>query len=230
MKPLFTDQELLYAHHSDKLPCECIRCGKTFYLTKKRINDTLNPNLRHIHSDYCSIKCARTKSIKVNCASCGSETYKILSEMLKSKSGRYFCSSSCAGTYNNTHKSTGNRRSKLEIYLEERLSNVYPKLDIQYNKKNAINSELDIYIPSLRLAFELNGIFHFEPIFGQTKLTQTQNNDHRKFQACSEKNISLCVIDTSKMKYFKKENADYFVNIITKIINDMAAVTGLEPA
>jgi len=44
---------------------------------------------------------------------------------------------------------------------------LYPDLVIHFNKKDAINSELDIYIPSLKLAFELNGIFHYEPIFGK---------------------------------------------------------------
>ena len=36
----------------------------------------------------------------------------------------------------------------------------------------AINSELDVYVPSLNLAFELNGIFHYEPIYGEKKLNQ----------------------------------------------------------
>ena len=82
----------------------------------------------------------------------------------------------------------------------------YPNLEIHYNRKDAINSELDIYIPELELAFELNGIFHYEPIYGAEKLQQIQNNDDRKFQACLEKGISLCIIDTSSLKYFKLFN------------------------
>jgi hypothetical protein len=131
----------------------------------------------------------------------------------------YFCTHSCAATYNNTHKEKGNRKSKLEFYLEEQLPLLFPNLEFHFNRKDAINSELDIYIPTIRLAFELNGIFHYEPIYGENKLNQIKNNDNRKFQACLEQNIELCIIDTSKLIYFKKENADPFLEIVKEIIN-----------
>jgi very-short-patch-repair endonuclease len=130
-----------------------------------------------------------------------------------------FCSSSCAAIYNNTHKTYGTRRSKLEKYLEEKLKEKYPKLDIHFNRKDAINSELDIYIPSLKLAFELNGIYHYEPIHGPEKLASVQNNDQRKFQACLERGIELCIIDTSSIKHFKENKANKFLNIIIEIIS-----------
>lgn len=141
----------------------------------------------------------------------------------KLKSGKakynYFCSSSCAATYNNTHKTTGTRKSKLEVYLEEKIKELYPDTDIHFNRKDAINSELDIYIPSLKLAFELNGIFHYEPIYGPEKLSQIKNNDERKFQACLENGIELCIIDSSKLKSFKDINAKPYLDIICNIIN-----------
>jgi hypothetical protein len=87
---------------------------------------------------------------------------------------------------------------------------LYPNLEIKYNSKEEIHSELDIYIPKYKLAFELNGIFHYEPIFGGQKLEQTQNNDKNKFQLCQENKISLCVIDTSSLKYFKEQNAEKY--------------------
>lgn len=88
-----------------------------------------------------------------------------------------------------------------------------------HGHKDAINSELDIYIPSLKLAFELNGIFHYEPIYGQDKMNQIQNNDNRKFQACLEHGIELCIIDSSKLTYFKPANAQKYLDIITQVIN-----------
>lgn len=131
---------------------------------------------------------------------------------------KIFCTKSCAVTYNNTHKQIGTRISKLEIWLKEQLTIQYPNLEIHYNRKDAINSELDIYIPSLKLAFELNGIFHYEPIYGQEKLQKIQNNDDRKFQACLERGIELCIIDTSSLKYFKLKNIEKYKNIIFSII------------
>jgi hypothetical protein len=114
----------------------------------------------------------------------------------------------------------GLHRSKLECFIENTLKRKYKKLDIRYNDTETINSELDIYIPSLKLAFELNGIFHYEPIYGEEKLASVKNNDNRKFQACLEKNIELCIIDTTSQKCFSQKSSKKFVDIIEKIIDD----------
>jgi len=152
------------------------------------------------------------------CKQCLKEFNK--SYCLYKKSKNHFCSQSCSGTYSNTHKTKGTRVSKLEVYLQEQLTKLFPSLEIHYNRKDAINSELDIYIPSLKLAFELNGIFHYEPIFGEETLNKIQNNDSRKYQACIEKGISLCVIDSSGLKYFKPDNAKKYLDIVVNIIKD----------
>lgn len=219
MKPLYTEQEFKKAKSEELLPCKCYVCEKTFYKLKRVINRTLEGKKGFL-AKYCSYKCRSSVNItkqKVCCINCDKEFYKVPSQIKKSKN--QFCSKSCSATYNNTHKTHGTRRSKLEIYFEERLTSLYPNLHIDYNKTEAINSELDIYIPSLKLAIELNGIFHYEPIYGQNKLNQIQNNDHRKFQACLEKNIELVLIDISSLSYFKPEKANKFLNIITEIIN-----------
>jgi hypothetical protein len=129
-----------------------------------------------------------------------------------------FCSQSCAASYHNKHKTHGTKRSKLEKWIEQQLSGSFPSLGIKYNSVDAINAELDIYIPSLKLAFELNGIFHYEPIHGHGKLATTKSNDERKFQACLERGIELCVIDTSSQKYFKPKTGEKFLQIIELII------------
>jgi hypothetical protein len=130
----------------------------------------------------------------------------------------------------NSHKITGTRRSKLERWLEQKLTQNYPQLEIHYNKTDVINAELDIYIPVLKLAFELNGIFHYEPIFSEEKLQRIRNNDDRKFQACLEHGIELCVINTSSQKYFKEKTGIKFLDIICNII-DMKSTEaeGIEP-
>jgi hypothetical protein len=108
----------------------------------------------------------------------------------------------------------------LEIYLEEQLTILYPNLIIDYNKTNAIEAELDIYIPSLNVAFELNGPFHYEPIFGLDKLNKTQSNDQNKFKLCIEHKIDLCVIDTSTHRYFKEKYTKKYLDIINNIIKE----------
>jgi hypothetical protein len=169
---------------------------------------------------FCDQKCFHDYNNckeKLICCQCGVEFLKSLSQLKKTKNS--FCSQSCAATYNNTHKTKGNRRSKLETWLEEQLTILYPNLEILYSNKTTINSELDVYIPLLNLAFELNGIFHYEPIFGESKLNQIQNNDSRKFQACLENGIELCIIDTSQHKYVKPSTSQKYLDIIIHLVN-----------
>ena len=173
---------------------------------------------------FCNNHCSaiytnshRKKKPKKKCKNCGKEITKTINK--RNKTGNYFCNSSCAATYNNTHKTKGVRRSKLELWIESKLSELYPNLEILYCDKTTINSELDIYIPSLKLAIELNGIYHYEPIHRIDKLNRIQNNDANKFQLCLQHGISMCIIDTSSQKYFKESSSIKFLNIITEIIN-----------
>jgi len=222
MKLLISLDELKVKKCRDLISLECLQCGKKHYRTKNIILRILNGNLKGTgKGNYCSSKCFRLNKTEkttttVHCQQC-EKIFKRKMSAYNNKNN--FCSSSCAATYNNTHKTKGYRRSKLEKWIEQQLLILYPNLEIQYNKTNAINSELDIYIPSLQLAFELNGIFHYEPIFGENKLDKIKNNDQRKFQACLEKNIKLCIIDVHNVKYLKKERDKKFLDIIINIIN-----------
>lgn len=71
----------------------------------------------------------------------------------------------------------------------------------------------------LKLAFEINGIHHYEPIYGVDKLLKTQANDHKKYQSCLEKGIELCSINTSKQLHFKESNAAPFLKIIKDVLD-----------
>ncbi len=221
MKPLFTQEEFKIAKSNDKLSCECYICSSSFLSQKKEIKREIKNNFGSVK--YCSKNCfykSKISSEVRECFLCQKKIERKASEIKKSKSGKHFCSQSCKATYYNKNKTHGTMRSKLEIWLEGQLIQLYPNLEIHFNKKNAINSELDIYIPSLKLAFELNGIFHYEPIFGDKKLKQTQNNDSNKFENCIKNQISLCIIDTSGQKYFKESTSKKFLNIIINIINE----------
>ena len=203
------------------LPFECEWCHETFHKQQKYIKSYIKTgrNTTMFCSKLCMYK-SQVKSFDEACGNC-SKTITIQPHIKKeSKSGKNFCSQSCAATYNNKHKTTGTRRSKLEAWLEEQLPTLYPKLNFLFNKKGAINSELDIHIPSLNLAFELNGIFHYEPIYGPEKLASIRNNDDRKFQACLEKGIELVIIDSSNQKKFSDKTSQKYLVIITSIIDE----------
>lgn len=227
MIPLYTQEEFDGASSRFCLSFECEFCHNIFTREKhdiqkyySRIKNNKNPNFQ---LKYCSRSCAHKSNRSgknLNCKQCDKKIYKTRQEIKKSKSGNYFCSHSCTGLYTNSHKKTGNNRSKLELWLETQLNTLYPKLNIEYNNVKLFGVELDIYIPSLKLAFELNGIFHYEPIFGNSRLNEIQHNDQRKFKFCNENKIGLCIIDTSFQKKFTIDSSKKFLSIITKIINE----------
>jgi len=220
MRPLYTKKEFNLAKNTDILPCECYHCKTKFYSTKTKICLAIEKIHKSHVVKYCSKDCKNKSQLtkeKVNCKQCNIEFYKIPAEIKRRPN--HFCSKSCAAKYNNTHKTHGHTRSKLEVWLENELTLLYPNLHVDFNKRDTINSELDIYIPSLKLAFELNGIYHYEPIHGSKTLARMKNNDQRKFQACAEQKISLCIIDTSEQTYFKESTSKKFLNIINEIIS-----------
>jgi hypothetical protein len=228
MKTLFTDEEYNNTKSSDNLLCECIKCQKSFGVAKKLITYELKHN-RNRHN-YCSDECyylSRKTSLLNDkpCSNCGCHFERRPGQIKKSKSGNVFCSQSCAATFNNKNKTHGNRRSKLEIWLEEQLIIQHPNLQIDFNKKNTIGSELDIFIPSLNIAFELNGIFHYEPIYGIDKLNRVQENDKSKTKMCHDLKIDLCIIDVSQQKYVKPSTSQKYLDIITNIINERLLIS-----
>lgn len=195
----------------------CTNCQEPF----QRTQANHVTSIKRSKNFFCSRKCAsafRNTHQSLRCEYCGNQFSKQAFQIKKSKN--HFCSVSCGVSYGNAHKTFGYQRSKLELWLEQKLGQEFQQLEVLYNNREIINAELDIYIPSLCLAFELNGIYHYEPIYGPEKLASTQNNDNRKFHACAEQGISLCVIDTSSQKYFKEASSQKYLDIIVKIISD----------
>lgn len=222
MKIKFTNEEFEKCKADEKLKIECYNCNVIFFKKKKYVKQVINKIKRYeTECRFCSLECSykyKEEKIYIKCTNCNEEVTKRPCNRNTTKSGNLFCSSSCSASYNNKNKKYGTRRSKMEIWIEECLKNKYKDLEIIFNGKEAINSELDIYIPSLKLAVELNGIFHYEPIYGDKKLESVQNNDNRKFQACLEKGIEFCTIDISSSKHFKPERDKKYLDIIEKII------------
>lgn len=223
MKPLYTKQEFESSKSRGLLPFECELCGKPFYGVKNEIQKYFSRTERGLRAirnfKHCSIACQKNGQI-YKCKQCGNDVYRTPGSFKQYNSKHVFCSHSCNATYQNMHKTKGYRRSKLEIWIEKQLTELYPTLEIHYNKTNALDVELDIYIPSLKLAFELNGIFHYEPIYSQKKLDRTKMFDQMKFQLCIGKQIGLCIIDTSHQTKFTEKSSIVFLDIIRKIVDD----------
>lgn len=227
MVTLFTENEYNNSKSTDLLLCECQFCFKSFGVQKKMIKFELkHKRTRHIYcSDSCFYKSLSSNNEKFTCLNCKSEFHRKPYQNKKDCSGNFFCNRSCAVSYNNKHKSYGIRRSKLEIWLESELTILYPDLPIHFNRKDTINSELDIYFPTLNFAVELNGIFHYEPIYGIDKLNQVIENDKSKTKMCHDNKIDLCIIDVSQQKYVKPSTSKKYLDIITNIIKERMSIS-----
>lgn len=100
---------------------------------------------------------------------------------------------------NKTHEN----RSKNEIYIYKTIKKVFT--DTRHNDRTAIKPfELDIYVPSIKLAIEYNGE-HWHCLHGI---------DHRKkYSLCKEKGIKLVQIWENDFKNYKDDIIENIFNI-----------------
>lgn len=211
-----TQQDFEKLKHNENVLLKCEVCSEQYYRTKHSI--TSKYKLKGVFPRFCSRTC-HSNSMKredVNCQHC-MQSFKP-----KKSTTKKFCSSSCSASFNNMHKTYGIRRSKLEYYLEENLIKLYPDLIINFCNKEVIGSELDIYIPSLKLAFEIQGIFHYEPIYGEEKLKQIQKNDNLKLKNCLSFGIKL--IQIKAIEKFTKKSSLCHLNTIIEILRSQPRV------
>lgn len=158
-----------------------------------------NESIKNGWNFFCSLKCRyafKEKGKEFKCAWC-TEIIKKTPAQIRQTKTNVFCSKSCAAKYNNRHKQTGTRRSKLENYLEQKLKSDFPFINFLCNARKPIGLELDFYFPDLKLAIEYNGILHYQPIYGFAKLKRIQEIDREKAERCRQASIRLCVIDVS---------------------------------
>jgi len=155
----------------------------------------------------------KNKSIVVFCLTCNKEFKKDFNQVKKYPI--HFCSSSCSAIYTNTHKTTGLRISKLERYIQD---NIITKYELEFNNRTICDGlELDIYIPSIKLAFEINGILHYKPIYGTDKYNKIAERDQRKLLLCKNQDIKLVVIKDTSSRFseeYGKEILDYITSFI----------------
>lgn len=200
------------------------KCGKKYNNSQSfNAHKRSHTSYKHMGEKCCSLLTRKVvcvinldkhekiyKSKKIICIECKKIGY--------GKYKKKFCSQSCSAVHSNKNKKFGVRRSKIEKYIEKNLKKQYSHIKFLFNKK-LNGSEMDIFIPELNLAFEINGIVHYKPIYGEEKFKRIKLNDKLKLKICKKNNIELKIVNVSKQVKFNEEKSKKYLNKIYKIIN-----------
>jgi hypothetical protein len=233
MKLLISKDELLKLRSCDLVPFECEICQTTFYKKKHYAMRGLKGTRNYSAcSKSCWKKILRKRkfhgTIELKCDQCHNQFQRnkaLHLKVTKLGSKHCFCSQKCSRLY--TRHSFG-RRSTLEEWIESKLKIDFPNLAINYNDQTTIDGELDIFIPSMGLAFEINGLGHYRPIYGGRAYSKRIKKDKEKAEECQVKKIELYVIDCREFTHHINEARDMkYYDLIRVEIN--ARVLGNAP-
>lgn len=200
----------------------CGKCKKKTISANKPINEKNcnicnQPFISKFNKKHCDL-CWNNRKNKYfkRCNNCGTD-------YLANKSNSKFCSGSCRSIklklHLNAHTRSGLSRSSVEKIMEERLLSDFNNINFLFNDIDTIGSELDIFIKDFKIAIELNGIFHYKPIYGHKTLDRIQKNDTKKRLLCEENGIKLYSINIGQKRASKK-NLEIIYNQIKDIIKN----------
>lgn len=110
--------------------------------------------------------------------------------------------------------------SKLEKFLFKEL--LATGLIVEFHKEQSILNtklQIDIFIPSLNIAIEVDGPSHFEPVWGQDALKRNKKYDNKKTGLLIGKGLFL--IRVQQTKEFSKSRAQLVLNKLKQAIEDI---------
>lgn len=147
----------------------------------------------------------------VLCRNCGKET-----------KNKKYCSRECYMTYKFQHQRK--HRSKFERSLLEKIKQDFSCLCVVSNDRRVLPLlELDIYVPALGIAFEINGIQHYQfvPRFHRTMrgFLRQKVRDEKKQTLCQEKGIKLVSVPNLK-KFSEKYVSEVYEETVKPILEE----------
>ncbi len=173
--------------------------------------------------------------LTLQCEGCGALVVRSEAHMRKSKHGKPYCSKSCRMRHYNAHilPRSSCHRSEPEDMLIGLIRAGFPDLELLPNDRTTLDShlEIDIYLPTIPLAIELNGPVHYLPIYGDERLAKVQTKDSRKHLELHQRGIALLVLDISKLKSKKQQRAfieAQYAELVRPLI--MEAREGVSPS
>lgn len=154
----------------------------------------------------------------------------------KQRKDGIFCDKKCMGLYyakSDKYKEYGekggmlsnsNNRSLNEIYFANLCSDKWGIDKVKTNEKIFDGFDADIILPTLRIAIEWNGIFHYKKVKKGQRLKQKQARDKVKKSIITKKyGWGLYIIKDlgSHNKKFVKQQFDIFCNSVNNIIDNL---------
>lgn len=118
---------------------------------------------------------------------------------------------------NEAARSSSKTGSKLEKYLLDKLLQDGYKVD--FHKEQMLSNtklQLDLFLPTINLAIEVDGPSHFSPIWGEEALERNKRYDEKKNGLLTGKGVSL--IRVKQIKDFSTARADMIYQQISNII------------
>jgi len=118
---------------------------------------------------------------------------------------------------NQAVRETSKTGSKLEKYLHNGLLNNGYRTE--QHKENILNTKLhiDLFLPTISVAIEVDGPSHFEPVWGEEALKRAQAYDNKKTGILIGKGIKL--IRIKQKKDFSKARAELILQNLIDAIN-----------
>jgi hypothetical protein len=115
-------------------------------------------------------------------------------------------------------RETSKKGSKLEKFIHKSLLDHGYKVEF-HKEQSLLNTRLqiDLFLPSINTAIEVDGPSHFEPVWGQDALTRNINYDQKKEGLIIGKGLHL--IRVKQTKDFSVTRSKIIVNKLLELLN-----------
>ena len=163
----------------EELPCG--ECGKLVERAR-----SLFKGKQNIFCDKVCHDLFQDKKIDCICKECEKQFRLSPVYVERTQTDHNFCSTECRSKH----------RYK-ETFVEKEFSKMLDAAGIKHerNDRTIIKPlELDFWIPDLKVAIEINGPCHYQPIYGEDTLASQKARDKRKREACKALGIKLRVV------------------------------------
>ena len=121
---------------------------------------------------------------------------------------------------NTAVRETSKTGSKLEKYLLENL--IGKHIRTETHKEQILSNtklHIDLFLPDLNIAIEVDGPSHFEPVWGEEALKRNQKYDNKKTGLLVGKGINL--IRIKQTKDFSKSRSKIIFDRLMQAISDI---------